>query len=152
MLMSLRFADKAQLFLGAADVDSVEGILSPSQRYVIKAEWLGGTLIFALEDAAGHGGTLALTLPSKASVFEVDTRDDEGAGLGPSLYKEWKLTGKAAGTGVFALGAGPRQLLTLIVQGHGNSCTDASDFSHWTLIMEGPKANYSLFRDLVPAP
>jgi len=150
-LTRLGFADKAELFLGEADADSVEGIATPSQHYAIKAEWLGSTLIFSLEDAPGHKGTLALTLPAKLSVFEVDPRDDDGGGTGPALYKEWKLTGKAAGTGVFAPGAGPRQLLTLIVQGHGNSCTDASDFFHWTLVMEGPKANYSLFGDLVKA-
>jgi hypothetical protein len=43
-------------------------------------------------------------------------------------------------------------VLTLIVQGRGNSCTSAGDFSHWTLVMQGPKANYSLFGDLVQTP
>ena len=148
-LTSLRFADSAELFLGEADAELVEGIATPSQRYKITTEWLGGTLIFALEDATGHKGTLAVTLPGKVSIFEVDPRDDAGGGTGPALYKEWKLTGKAAGSGVFRPGTGPNQWLTLIVQGHGNSCTDASDFSHWTLVMEGPKANYSLFGDLV---
>lgn len=43
----------------------------------------------------------------------------------------------------------PRQILTLILQGGGNSCTSAIDFSHWTLVMQGPKANYMMFGDLV---
>ena len=34
----------------------------------------------------------------------------------------------------------------------GNSCTSASDFGHWTLVMQGPKANYSLFGDLKRTP
>jgi hypothetical protein len=42
----------------------------------------------------------------------------------------------------------PGQWPTLIVQGTGNSCTSAADFKHWTLVMQGPKANYSLFGDL----
>jgi hypothetical protein len=71
------------------------------------------------------------------------------AGQGPRLYKEWKLSAPAAGSGVFAPGIGPRQTLTLILQGGGNSCTSAIDFSHWTLVMQGPKANYTLFGNLV---
>ena len=39
--------------------------------------------------------------------------------------------------------------LTLLIQGHGNNCTSSIDFSHWTLIMQGPKANYTLFGNLV---
>jgi len=30
-------------------------------------------------------------------------------------------------------------------------CTSAVDFSHWTLVMQGPKANYTMFGDLVTA-
>ena len=55
----------------------------------------------------------------------------------------------ASGSGVFRPGIAPRQMLTLILQGGGNSCTSAYDFSHWTLVMQGPKANYTLFGDLV---
>jgi hypothetical protein len=52
---------------------------------------------------------------------------------------------------VFHPGGAPRQILTLILQGGGNSCTSAVDFSHWTLVMQGPNANYTLFGDLVTA-
>jgi hypothetical protein len=148
-LEALRFGDKAQLFLGEADPDSVEGIANPAADYLVKAAWQGRELVFTLTDDQGHAGTLALTLPGKISVFEVDPRDAPDPGTGPVLYKEWKLTGKVAATGVFDAGAGPKQLLTLIVQGRGNSCTSADDFSHWTLVMQGPNANYSLFGPLM---
>lgn len=69
-----------------------------------------------------------------------------------ALYKEWKLLGRAGGSGVFAPGAAAGHTLTLIVQGRGNSCTSASDFAYWTLVMQGPKANYSMFGDLKRAP
>jgi hypothetical protein len=39
----------------------------------------------------------------------------------------------------------------LILQGGGNSCTSAIDFTHWTLVMQGPKANYTLYDNLVTA-
>jgi hypothetical protein len=84
-------------------------------------------------------------------VFGVDPRNEPDKGHGPVLYKEWKLSGPASGSGVFQPGGAPRQILTLILQGGGNSCTSAIDFSHWTLVMQGPKAKYTLFGGLVTA-
>ena len=152
LLEELRFADGAKLYLGEADPDSVEGIANPSAAYAIKAAWEGSRLVFALKDEHGNAGTLALELPNKISVFEVDPRDAADQGTGPALYKEWKLSGRAGGSGVFASGAAAGHTLTLIVQGRGNSCTSASDFAYWTLVMQGPKANYSMFGDLKRAP
>ncbi|MBR1198611.1 hypothetical protein JQ634_17720 [Bradyrhizobium sp. AUGA SZCCT0240] len=42
-----------------------------------------------------------------------------------------------------------QQILTLILQGGGNSCTSGVDFTHWTLVMQGPKASYTLYGNLV---
>ena len=151
-LEALRFAEEAKLFLGEADPDSVMGIANASASYTITAAWSGSQIVFTLKDGQGHAGTLGLRLPGKISIFEVDPRDAPDQGTGPSLYKEWKLTGQAAGSGAFSLGGSPKQMLTLIVQGRGNSCTSAGDFSHWTLVMQGPKANYSLFGNLLPTP
>jgi hypothetical protein len=39
----------------------------------------------------------------------------------------------------FQPGIAPRQIVTLILQGGCNSCTSSMDFSHWTLVMQGPK-------------
>ena len=150
VLEELRFADKAELYLGEADPDSVEGIANASSRYALKAEWQKNAIIFSLTGEDGGAGTLALDLPDKISVFEVDPRHQADLGTGPPLYKEWKLTSKAKATGAFAAGSG--HTLTLIVQGGGNSCTSASDFGYWTLVMQGPKANYSLFGDLARTP
>jgi len=146
---SLRFGGKAKLFTGEADVDTVEGIVTPSGDYDMTAKWLADRLVFSLRDKNGRTGTLALARPNTISVFEVDPRNVPDSGQGPRLYKEWKLSAPAAATGAFAPGASPRQILTLIVHGHGNSCTDGSDFTHWTLVMQGPKANYTLFGNLV---
>jgi hypothetical protein len=152
LLEELRFADAAKLYLGEADPDSVAGIGDPSSSYALMVAWEGNAILFTLKDEQGHVGTLALELPGKISIFEVDPRDAPDQGTGPSLYKEWKLTGKVTGSGAFAAGAAAGQLVTLIVQGRGNSCTSASDFAHWTLVMQGPKANYSLFGDLLRTP
>ena len=146
---SLRFADKATVFTGEGDVDSIQGIATPAGTYKLAAKWVDDRLVLSFRDAAGHTGTLSLARPGTMSVFEVDPRDRPDNGHGPPLYKEWKLSAPASGSGVFAPGIAPRQILTLIVQGSGNSCTSGIDFSHWTLVMQGPKANYTMFGKLV---
>lgn len=146
---SLRFGGKAKLYTGEADVDAVKGITTPAGEYEMTAAWRGNRLVFSFRDKEGRIGTLALARPNSVAVFEVDPRGGADAGQGPALYKEWKLSGPASATGVFAPGGAPRQLLTLIIHGRGNSCTDAGDFTHWTLVMQGPKANYTLFGELV---
>lgn len=151
----VRFGKEARLYLGAAGVEAVTGIQDPVERYDLGVNWnkthAGKTnLSFTLDNPGGRSGTLSLRLPRKISIFEVDPRDSPDRGTGPLLYKEWKLTGEVAGTGAFSAINGAKQALTLILQGRGNSCTSAVDFTHWTLVMEGPKARYSLFGELVP--
>jgi hypothetical protein len=151
-LGKLHFAGTAQLFVGEADTADVKGITTPSVHYELSAAWDKDRLVFTLRDNSGRSGTLSLQRPGTISIFEVDPRDQPDTGLGPALYKEWKLTSRAAGSGVFSAGLGPNQLLSLIMQGHGNSCTSIDHFTHWTLVMQGPKANYTLFGDLVATP
>src|SRR5262249_43310660 len=116
-------------------------------------QWQNDRLTFTFRDEAGRSGTLVLQRPPSIAIFEVDPRlDSREGGNGPALYKGWKLTAKAAGSGVFTAGLGPSALLPLIVQGTGNSCTSPADCKHWTLVMQGPTANYSLFGDLMPTP
>lgn len=148
---SLRFAGKATLFAGEGEAADIAGITTPSASYELTAKWLDDRLVPSFRDKLGRTGMLSMARPKTMSVFEVDPRDRPDRGQGPALYKEWKLSAPAAGSGVFQPGIAPRQLLTLILQGNGNSCTSAIDFSHWTLVMQGPKANYTLFGDLVTA-
>jgi hypothetical protein len=147
----LRFAGSAQLYTGEADPGSIKGIATPSQRYELNVVSQKDQLAFAFRDQSGRSGSLSLQLPSTISIFEVDPRTPKMGGE-PLLYKEWKLTSKAGGSGVFSVGLGPNQLLTLIVHGRGNSCTSSDDFTDWTLVMQGAKANYSLFGELVSTP
>ena|SRR5437868_6859105 len=149
LLESLRFGNKANLFTGEADVETVEGITAPSGSYDITVRWDARRLVFSFRDQKGRYGALMLALSSSISVFEVDPRNGADHGQGPKLYKEWKLSATPAATNAFAAGGGPPQILTLIIHGHGNSCTDAGDFTHWTLVMQGPRANYTLFGELV---
>ncbi|WP_291608055.1 hypothetical protein [Bradyrhizobium sp.] len=149
---SVRFGDKATLFTGEADVAAIKGIATPSAKYDLTAGWSGDRLVLSFRDSNGHTGTLSLVRPNAISVFEVDPRDrPPDAGQGPTLYKEWKLSAPASGSGIFQPGIAPRQVLTLVLQGSGNGCTSGIDFSHWTLVMQGPKANYTLLGKLLTA-
>lgn len=146
----VRFAPVAHLFTGEADADAVRGIAVPSSHYDLSVTRQARRWVFSFRDAQGRSGTLILAIPKSIAVFEVDPRRGEPeGGLGPALYKEWRLTSPAAGTGVFAPGAGKGQLVTLVLQGHGNSCAGAADFTHWTLVVSGPVARYHLYGDLV---
>jgi len=146
---SLKYAGKAKLFTGERDAAAVAGITRPSTSYDVNVTWVDNLLVFTFRDRAGSAGMLTLTRPKTVSLFEIDPRDSPDVGQGPTLYKEWRMSSPASATGVFAPGMGPRQILTLIIQGRGNSCTSDIDFSHWTLVMQGPKANYTLFGKLV---
>ena len=146
----VRFGPVAHLFTGEADADMIKGIATPSSRYDLSVAQRADRWVFSLRDAQGRSGTLMLAIPRSIAVFEVDPRRGEReGGLGPALYKEWRLTSPAAGTGIFAPGMGKGQLVTLILQGHGNSCPSAADFTHWTLVVSGPIAEYHLYGDLV---
>lgn len=147
----LRFAPTATLFTGAADPQDLKGLQATTSSYDLEVRRTGGDIVFAFRDNGKPSGTLALTWPEQMSIFEVDPRTDtrEG-GLGPRLYKEWRLTGKLVGTGIFAPSNHDATRITLILQGGGNSCTSAEDFTAWTLVVDGPNAAYSFLGAFVP--
>jgi hypothetical protein len=145
----MAFAPGALLYTGEGDLEFVQGIASPESEYALAVSRDAASLTFALTGRAGRAGTLTLRLPKRISIFEVDPRDTADSGLGPALYKEWRLTGDVMATGRFAAAGTAGHKATLILHGSGNSCTSSSDFSHWSLVMEGPTANYMLLGDLV---
>jgi hypothetical protein len=146
----VRFGPEARLYTGEADPEMIKGIATPSSRYALGVAQQEDRWVFSFRDSKGRSGSLTLVLPKSVAVFEVDPRRGEReGGLGPALYKEWRLTSPAAGTGIFAPGMGRGQLVTLILQGHGNSCPSAADFTHWTLVVSGPVAGYHFFGELI---
>jgi hypothetical protein len=156
-IRDIRFSKQAELFLGEMTADVVKGIsglTSDSGLFEIVVHKLPDRWVFEFRDKEGHSGSLTLMLPNFVSIFEVDPREEmlkRGEGPGPRLYKEWKLTGKAMGTGIFMSGMQPNQKISLILQGHGMGCATSGDFTHWTLEVFGPKAAYSFIGTLAPA-
>ncbi len=146
----LRFMAEAELYTGERDTADIKGIANPSGTYAMHVSQEPGRWVFAFSDKAGRQGTLTLAIPATVAIFSVDPRlDEREGGTGPSLFKEWKLTSNAVGTGIFTPGMGSGQRITLIVQAHGNNCTSADMASHWTLMVHWPKADYHFFGKFV---
>jgi hypothetical protein len=146
----LRFAPAAFLFTGEAEPADIEGIATPSARYVLRVVREKARWVFAFTDSEGRSGTLVLAMPGSVAMLAVDPRRSEReGGIGPSLYMEWKLASPAAGAGIFAPGVGNGQHITLVLQGNGHSCWSGADFTHWMLAVSGPVARYHLFGSLV---
>ena len=153
-LERLRFAKVAKLYLDAGGTAAVTGITDPAERYEVVQSRQGDVWTFALKDAKGHTGSLSFTLPANLESFFVDTHGGQQASAGgPVLYKEWRLGAALRATGVFTPGMTGSPTVRLVLQGSGNSCTQADQFSSWTLIVSGPKARYTLYGALsAPAP
>ncbi len=146
VLSELRFARQAHLQAGEADLAESLRDLGELQLSVSQSgeEW-----VFAIEAATGASGKLTFKRPALLTKFQIDPRDPDQAvePNGPVLYKEWRLIGKVQGSGIFEkLGA---DQATLIFHGRGNSCTDASQFTAWTIVLPLPDAMATLFGDLL---
>ena len=141
----MAFAKTATLSTGEADAQ-IKGIENPDTDYQLEVTRQKDRMVFALRDRKGRAGHLVLAIPKTISIFEVDPRGDEkDKGLGPSLYKEWKLTANAAGDGLFRRVVGAGQKITLVLHGRGIGCTDAGHFTDWTLLVHGPSDRLTLY-------
>jgi hypothetical protein len=150
LVRSLRFAKQAELYLGEGDLGEVKGIVNPTARYVLTVTEEKSRFVFSFRDEKKNEGALTLAIPDTISIFEVDPRDPAAPanGLGPTLYKEWRLSAAFSGSGIFKAGNGGYQRMTLIFHGRGRACTDADHFSRWSLYIHGPLGNYLFFGDL----
>jgi hypothetical protein len=94
-----------------------------------------------------QSGSVTLTLPLKMLSYVVDTHDGlKSPGGGPRLYKEWRFEGRANVTG-FLRSSSPTGYF-LVLQGSGNRCDNAADFSHWRLELKSPRVRYTLTGEL----
>ena len=105
-------------------------------------------MTFSFRDPRGRAAALTLALPGVISIFEVDPHDTVDHGQGPNLYKEWTITTNLTGDGIFRSSNGLNRRITLVLHGRGNSCTDSSSFTHWTLQVHGRRPGYTFYGDL----
>jgi hypothetical protein len=157
-LAKIRFAANAELFTGEEDAETIKGIKVKSGSFLLLASRRGKEWIFAFTDNAGGAGTLTFTMPGTLARFEIDPRmpkQDAGKESGrtysePVLYKEWRLSAPVRATGMLADPARGDQKITLVLHGRGNSCTEAAQFTAWTIILESGKTANTIFGQLLP--
>lgn len=151
LIDELRFTKQANLFVGERDPADIKGIANPSETYAFAVNRQKDRLVFSFRDEKKNEGSLTLVAPDAVAIFEIDPREPDSpvhSGLGPVLYKEWRLTAPFAGTGIFKAGNGGYQRITLILQGRGRNCPEAGQFTHWTISVHGPLGNYLFFGEL----
>jgi hypothetical protein len=151
MIEQMTFANEA--FVGQAAADhpiDLENFGPPLQLTVRRTKT---EIVFAFRSEADRASDVTFTMPGTISIFEVDPRGAEpDAGLGPAFYKEWQLSGAATATGVLRpLVEGGDQKVTLIVHGRGRGCTEPSEFTDWTLVIDGPAGKLTLYGALSSA-
>jgi hypothetical protein len=143
------FRSLAKLVVGERDDHPIPGLEPPVSDFTVTVARLKDRIAFSFRDAKDRAGTLSLVRPQSIAIFEVDPRDSVDHGTGPNLYKEWTITTTVAGDGIFRSSIGPNRRITLVLHGRGNSCTDSSSFTHWTLqVRGGERAIYTFYGEL----
>lgn len=131
--------------------DNEPGLLpsGSSSSYALTMTRDKDVVTFALRDPLGRSGRLIFTMPARIWIFAVDPFGDaKDEGLGPLLYKEWRLTAPVKGDGIFRRAGLPGEKATLIFHGRGRGCTEAEHFSDWSLLLQGPAGKATFYGKL----
>ena len=155
VMKRIRFGTKAELWTGEADPEvAAEGLAHPADSYSLTGSLVGNVWKLTFRNG-DESGTLDLPLPAKMLRFAADIHDGrtKPGYPEPVLYKEWRFEGEVNGTGFFKAGIVARTKYFLVLQGRGNSCDNAEDFTHWRLKITGNKADYAFYGELsAPVP
>lgn len=143
-LKRMRLARTASLYLTEADLDEdARGITQPKLTYSVTSSTANKTWTLTFRSGR-NSGTLVLQLPAKMWDHSADIHDGKlSGGGGPLLYKEWRFEGDVTGTGIFQPGFASPAKYVLVLQGRGNACDNAEDFTHWRLDVNGNAAEYA---------
>ena len=137
----------ANLYTDAGYPDNIKGIKPLKEKFSsVKAEFGSKVWSFTFRNADNEVGKLNLSKPVSmvSYMVDLDAGDEEKPMV--SLYKEWRFKYKVLNaTGIFKDGVDKNTSYFLVLRGHGNLCTDASDFTKYRLEISGKKADYSFF-------
>ncbi|MDA9008465.1 hypothetical protein N9K16_00735 [Alphaproteobacteria bacterium] len=152
ILSSLRFAREASLYL-TADEEQTRGINNPNDSfdYFVDVKLNATNWVFEFSDKPGNVGQLSMAAGSLMREFSIDTKPETQTSddyKPVELYKEFELSGAVSGTGVFDPGYTDLLIGKLIFHGLGNGCSDASQFTNWTLSVTGPETDFRFFGKL----
>ena len=149
LMKRMRFGQTARLFLTEADVDlAAKGLAQSAEIYALTGSLVGNVWKLTFRDG-NKSGTLTLPLPARMLSYQADIHDGQASGGGgPLLYKEWRFEDQVNGTGVFQAGFTTPAKYLLVLQGRGNACDTAEDFTHWRVAITGKKAKYAFYGEL----
>ncbi len=162
LLNEMKFDNAAFLYMTEAGFDMIKGLDSiqkdyesdswtaDSRGFDLTNTFAAKTWKFNFKTPTGKSGTLTFPLPAQMVTFKVDIHDGKTVGAGgPLLYKEWRFKGNLqSGNGFFQAGIVRPTTYFLVLQGRGNGCDNAEDFTSWLLEINGRKANYRFFGEL----
>lgn len=154
------FERPADLYMTEAGFDMIDGLDPIKKEYEsdtwtfethfdLAASFTRNVWRFNLKTPKGAVGTLVLPMPAQMVTYKVDIHDEENRPNGPLLYKEFRFKGSPSSATGFTRSASIRgTTYFLVFQGRGNGCDNASDFTHWRLEIDGPKADYAFYGKL----
>ena len=142
------FDSTAKLYMTVAGYEDMKGLPAQSESFNLSDSNRGRALTLTFKAERGETGSLVLALPAVATSFGSDLRDAPEGSAGPILYKEWRFQGGVRGSGMFRRGIAPGTKFRLVLQGRGNNCLSATDFTHWRLEITGPRADYAFYGSL----
>jgi hypothetical protein len=157
ILEQIKFAETAELYLDESDFEYIKGLENLASnsdedvsKFMLTDIFAAKTWKMNFKSTNGKTGTLNLPLPSQMVSFKVDIHDGKkSGGGGPLLYKEWRFKGNVqSGIGFFKSGIVSPTTYFLVLQGRGNGCDNAEDFTNWRLEINGKKANYKFYGEL----
>lgn len=139
------------LYTDAGFPESIKGIEPLGNEYEITGTLKGEVWTLEFSDDKARKAVLSLWRPSRVLEFGVDQNPlEEGANV--VLYKEMRFKYRVqSATGFLKDGIDAETTFNLVLQGRGNGCTNASDFSTYILQIKGNKADYSFFGKLSTA-
>lgn len=160
VIRDFSFERPADLYMTEAGFDMIDG-LDPIKKEYESETWTADTHFdlaasftrniwrFNLKTPKGLAGTLVLPMPTQMVTYKVDIHDEENRPNGPNLYKEFRFKGTLSSATGFTRGGWIRgTTYFLVFQGRGNGCDNASDFTHWRLEIDGPRADYAFYGKL----
>lgn len=142
----MKFAKEAALGGDIGDNERSPLPAGSASSYEVTVTRDKSVVAFAFRDPIGRNGRLSFVMPPRVWIFAVDPFGDaKDEGLGPPLYKEWRLTAPVKGDGIFRRGTPFGQTATLIFHGRGRGCTEAEHFSDWSLLLQGPAGKATFY-------
>jgi hypothetical protein len=163
LLQEIKFDNVAFLYMTSAGFDGMKGLKGLEKDFIseswtdapadftLSAAFAAKTWKFDFKTPTGKTGVLTLPMPAQMQQFKVDIHDGKmSGGGGPLLYKEWRFKGTvSSGTGIFKSSIIRPTTYQLVLQGRGNACDNAEDFTSWLLEINGRKASYQFFAKLI---